>query len=81
MSCHSTRIELFYFDDNFRRIAQWVRRFSVAFEKTINLGDRFWISEIRFQYPGPVSGNNGAVDHKFGICHLHVLLPICFFEF
>ena len=24
MSCHSTRIELFYFDDNFRRIAQWV---------------------------------------------------------
>ena len=25
MSCHSTRIELFYFDDNFRRIAQWVR--------------------------------------------------------
>ena len=27
MSCHSTRIELFYFDDNFRRIAQWVRPF------------------------------------------------------
>ena len=24
MSCHLTRIELFYFDDNFRRIAQWV---------------------------------------------------------
>ena len=24
MSCHSTRIELFYFDDNFHRIAQWV---------------------------------------------------------
>ena len=24
MSCHSTIIELFYFDDNFRRIAQWV---------------------------------------------------------
>ena len=24
MWCHSTRIELFYFDDNFRRIAQWV---------------------------------------------------------
>ena len=23
MSCHSTRIELFYFDDNSRRIAQW----------------------------------------------------------
>ena len=25
MSFHSTRLELFYFDDNFRRIAQWVR--------------------------------------------------------
>ena len=24
MSCHSTRRELFYFDDNFHRIAQWV---------------------------------------------------------
>ena len=24
MSCHLTRIKLFYFDDNFRRIAQWV---------------------------------------------------------
>ena len=24
---HSTRIELFYFDDNFRRIAQWVLAF------------------------------------------------------
>ena len=24
MSCHSPRIELFYFDDNFRPIAQWV---------------------------------------------------------
>ena len=24
MSCHLTRIELFYFDDNFCRIAQWV---------------------------------------------------------
>ena len=30
MSCHSTRIELFYFDDNFRRIAQWVPPFSMA---------------------------------------------------
>ena len=28
MSCHSTRIELFYFDDNFRRIAQWFPPFS-----------------------------------------------------
>ena len=27
MSCHSTIIELFYFDNNFRRIAQWVRTF------------------------------------------------------
>ena len=26
---HSTRIELFYFDDNFRRIAQWVPPCSV----------------------------------------------------
>ena len=24
IECYSTRIELFYFDDNFRRIAQWV---------------------------------------------------------
>ena len=30
MSCHSTRIELFYFDDNFRRIAQWVRPLRVS---------------------------------------------------
>ena len=29
MSCHSTRIELFYFDDNFCRIAQWVHFFVV----------------------------------------------------
>ena len=28
MSCRSTRIELFYFDDNFRRIAQWVPPFT-----------------------------------------------------
>ena len=27
MWCPSTRIELFYFDDNFRRIAQWVLPF------------------------------------------------------
>ena len=27
MSCHSTRIELFYFDGNFRCIAQWVPPF------------------------------------------------------
>ena len=27
MSCHLTKIELFYFDDNFRRIAQWIRPF------------------------------------------------------
>ena len=30
MSCHSTRIELFYLDDNFRRIAKWVPPFSVS---------------------------------------------------
>ena len=27
MSGHSTRIELFYFDDNFRHIAEWVLPF------------------------------------------------------
>ena len=32
MSCHSTRIELFYFDDNFRRIAQWVHSFYTCIE-------------------------------------------------
>ena len=26
----STRIELFYFDDNFHRIAQWVSAFTVV---------------------------------------------------
>ena len=30
MSCHLTRIELFYFDDNFRRIAQCVLAFTVG---------------------------------------------------
>ena len=28
MLCHSTKIELFYFDDNFCRKAQWVLAFS-----------------------------------------------------
>ena len=28
MSCHSTSIELFYFDDSFRRYSLWVRPFS-----------------------------------------------------
>ena len=38
MSCHSTRIELFYFDDNFRRIAQWVRPLMVdsMMEETVS---------------------------------------------
>ena len=31
MSCHSTRIELFYFDDNFRRIALWVRPLKLGY--------------------------------------------------
>ena len=30
MSCHLTRIDLFYFDDNFRRIAQWVPPFTLG---------------------------------------------------
>ena len=30
MSCHSTRIELFYFNENFRCIAQWVRPLKVV---------------------------------------------------
>ena len=34
MSCHSTRVELFYFDDNFRRIAQWVPPFSPRVTQT-----------------------------------------------
>ena len=29
IECYSTRIELFYFDDNFRRITQWVLAFKV----------------------------------------------------
>ena len=33
MSCHSIRIELFYFDDNFRRIAQWVPPFRVGWSR------------------------------------------------
>ena len=28
MWCHTTSIELFYFDDNFRRIALWVSAFT-----------------------------------------------------
>ena len=42
---------------------------SVAFGKYINLGDTFWISEIRFQYTGPISRENKAIDYIFGICH------------
>ena len=30
MRCHLTTIELFYFDDNFRRIAQWLLAFMLA---------------------------------------------------
>ena len=30
MGSHTTRIKLFYFDDNFRCIAQWVLAFSLA---------------------------------------------------
>ena len=32
MRCHSTRIELFYFDDKFCRIAQWVSAFTTRFQ-------------------------------------------------
>ena len=31
--CHSTIIELFYFDDNFRRITQWVPPYSFAISR------------------------------------------------
>ena len=34
IECYSTRMELFYFDDNFRHIAQWV----LAFRKENNNG-------------------------------------------
>ena len=51
---------------------------SVAFGKTNNLGDTFWISEIRFQYPGPISGGNKVIDYIFGICHFHVFLSPCY---
>ena len=50
---------------------------SVAFGKNINLGDTFWISEIRFQYTGPISLDNKAIDYIFGICHLQVSLSTC----
>ena len=53
---------------------------SVAFGKNINLGDTFWISEIRFQYTGPISRDNKAIDYIFGICHYHVSLST-FYEF
>ena len=51
---------------------------SVAFGKTINIGDTFWISEIRLQYPGPISGDNKVIDYIFGTCHFHVFISICF---
>ena len=51
---------------------------SVAFVQTMNLGDTFWISEIRFQYPGSSSEDNKAIDYIFGICRFHVLLSTCY---
>ena len=51
---------------------------SIAFVQTINLGDTFWISEIRFQYPGSSSEDNKAIDYMFGICHFHVFLSTCY---
>ena len=51
---------------------------SVAFRKTINLGDTFWISEIRFQYTGPISRDNKVIDYIFGIYHNHVSLSTCY---
>ena len=51
---------------------------SVAFGITINLGDTFWISEIRFQYTGPISRDNKAIDYIFVICHYHVSLSTCY---
>ena len=39
IECCSTRIELFYFDDNFRRIAQWI----LAFKRTsVFSGQNYW---------------------------------------
>ena len=35
----------------------------------MNLGDTFWISEIRFQCPGPISGDNEAIDSIFSILY------------
>ena len=51
---------------------------SVAFRKTINLGDTFWISEIRFQCPGPISIDNKAIGYIFSICHVYVFLSTCY---
>ena len=51
---------------------------SVAFEKNMNLGDTFWISEIRFQYTGPISLDNEPIDYIFDICHLQVSLSTCY---
>ena len=51
---------------------------SVAFRKTINLGDAFWISEIRFQYHGPISRDNKVIDYIFSKCHVYVFLSTCY---
>ena len=50
---------------------------NVAFGKIINLGDTFWISEIRFQCSGPISKDNEAADYIFDICHFHMFLSTC----
>ena len=51
---------------------------NVAFVKSNNLRDTFWILEIRFHYPGPISGDNKVINYIFGICHFHVFLSSCY---
>ena len=53
---------------------------TVAFGKTINLANTLSISAIRFQYPGPISRDNEAIDYKFGICNFYVFLST-YYEF
>ena len=48
MSCHSTRIELFYFDENFRRIAQWARPFRLSVKQKWNCDDPKAVSKSNF---------------------------------
>ena len=46
MGCHSTKSELFYFDDNFRRKAQWVPPWTPFFDESADVEGLYLQSDV-----------------------------------